>query len=162
MDQNVKISCGIYLFRNDNRFLIGHPTGFKNSIWSIPKGRIDKNESNYFEVAKRELLEETGIDYNSLNIIKVEELEMLRIRETNKYLVGFFAKTDSDFSEIIPKCDSMVYRNGVPVFPEFDDFKWATIDESLELLHQFDYPTHLNKCREFLRTHIMTFDKYKK
>lgn len=36
------ISCGIYLFRNDNKFIVGHPTGFKPSIWSIPKGRIDR------------------------------------------------------------------------------------------------------------------------
>lgn len=163
MDQNIKITCGIYLFRNDNKFLVGHPTNFKPTIWSIPKGRMDEGETDYFEVAKRELLEESNIDYNKLNVTRVEELPMLRKRETNKYLKGFFVKVDSDFSDTDIKCDSMVYYNGVAVFPEFDAFKWVTIEESKELLSQFNYIDHLDRCNQFLneKSRLMTFEKFR-
>lgn len=140
----MKISCGIYLFRNDNKFLVGHPTGFKSHIWAIPKGRVDVGESDYFEVAKRELTEETCIVLDDLDVVRVEELEMVRYRETNKYLKGFYVKVNDDFSNIEIKCESMVLRNGKPAFPEFDDFKWVTIEESKSMLHEFQ---HINLDR---------------
>ena len=68
----MKISCGIYLFRNDNKFLVGHPTGFKSHIWAIPKGRMDVGETDHFEVAKRELKEETCIDLTTLEFVNSE------------------------------------------------------------------------------------------
>jgi len=149
MGENVKISCGIYLINSDNKLLIGHPTKHKDNVWAIPKGRINEGESNHFEVAKRELLEETNIDLNQFKIEKMVEFELIRYRETNKYLKGFFIKVDSDFLNHDIKCDSMVYRDDVPSFPEFDDFKWVTIEESKNLLHTFQVD-NLNRCQELL------------
>jgi 8-oxo-dGTP pyrophosphatase MutT (NUDIX family) len=140
----MKISCGIYLFRNDNKFLVGHPTGFKPHIWAIPKGRMDVGESDHFEVAKRELTEETCIDLTTLDIVSVKELEIIRYRETNKYLKGFYVKVNDDFLDTDIKCESMVMRNGKPSFPEFDEFKWVTIEESRTMLHEFQ---HINLDR---------------
>ncbi len=157
----MKISCGIYLFRNDNKFLVGHPTGFKNHIWAIPKGRMDLGENNYLEVAKRELLEETNIDLNKMNVVRVEELEMVRYRETNKYLKGFYIKVNDDFKNVDIKCDSMVYRNVSPAFPEFDDFKWVTIDESKSMLHEFQH-INLDNCIDIIneKRYIKSFKKF--
>lgn len=135
----MKISCGIYLFRNDNKFLVGHPTGFKPHIWAIPKGRMDVGESDHFEVAKRELTEETCIDLTTLDIVSVKDLEIIRYRETNKYLKGFYVKVNDDFLDTDIKCESMVMRNGKPSFPEFDEFKWVTIEESRTMLHEFQH-----------------------
>ena len=156
----MKISCGIYLFRNDNRFLIGHPTGFKNHVWAIPKGRMDIGESDHFEVAKRELMEETCIDLNLLDVVKVKELEMIRYRETNKYLKGFFVKVRDEFTNVEIKCDSMVFRNGEPSFPEFDEFKWVTIEESKYLLHEFQLE-NLISCNSLINERLKNIIDYK-
>ena len=156
----MKISCGLYLFRNDNRFLIGHPTGFKSHIWAIPQGRMDIGESDYFEVAKRELMEETCIDLNSLDVVRVEELEMMRYRETNKYLKGFYVKVNNDFNDVDIKCDSMVFRNGQPSFPEFDEFKWVTIEESKDLLHEFQLE-NLIHCDSIINERLINLLSYK-
>src|ERR1022692_4546624 len=92
-----KISCGIYLINSDNKLLIGHPTKHRPNVWAIPKGRIDNGESDYFEVAKRELLEETNIDLSQFKIDHIVEFDLIRYRETNKYLKGFFIKINQDF-----------------------------------------------------------------
>ena len=145
MDKKSIISCGIYLFRSDNKLLIGHPTGFKSNIWAIPKGRMNDDESDYFEVAKRELKEETGLDLNDLNIVSMKEFETIRYRETNKYLKSFFIKVSNDLFNVDINCESMVYRNGQPAFPEFDDFRWVNIKEAEQLLHEFQH-LNLNRC----------------
>lgn len=145
----MKISCGIYLINSENKLLIGHPTKHKSNVWAIPKGRVNEGESDYFEVAKRELFEEANINIDDFKIQKSEEFDIIRYRETNKYLKGFFIKVDNDFKSHDIKCNSMVYRNGKPIFPEFDDFKWVSIDESKQLLHPFQLD-NLNKCQELL------------
>ena len=156
-----KISCGIYLINSDDKLLIGHPTKHKPNVWAIPKGRINEGESDYFEVAKRELLEETNIDLNKFDIVNKVEFDLIRYRETNKYLKGFFIKVDNSFSGEDIKCDSMVYRDGVPSFPEFDDFKWVTIEESKKLLHQFQI-NNLEKCQQLILTNesVMKFGEF--
>ena len=70
----IRISCGVYLFRSDNKFLIVHPTGHRPTIFSIPKGRMDEGETDHFVVAKRELLEETGINLDKYKISKLKSL----------------------------------------------------------------------------------------
>ena len=156
------ISCGIYLVNSDNKLLIGHPTNHKPNTWAIPKGRVNEDESNYFSVAKRELLEETNIDINQFKIVKMFEFDIIRYKETNKYLKGFFIKVNESFYNHDIKCDSMVYRNGTPAFPEFDDFKWVTIDDSMEFLHPFQIE-NINKCREFILTNeLMKFNGFSK
>lgn len=157
------ISCGVYLFNSDNKILLEHPTGHKPHIWTIPKGRMDEGETDYFDVAKRELFEETNINLNSLNVIRKEEFELVRYRETNKYLKGFFVKVDSDLSDIELKCDSMVYRNGVPSFPEVDGYKWVTIEEAMVVLNEFQM-ANLNKCQELLQlneTIVLKFNQFR-
>jgi len=143
------ISCGIYLFNTENKFLLEHPTGHKPDVWTIPKGRVDVGETDYFEVAKRELMEETGVILNDLNIIKFEEFEIIRYRQTNKYLKSFFVKIDSSLSGFKFRCDSMVYRNGVPSFPEVDDYRWSTIEESKAVLNEFQN-LNLDRCSALL------------
>lgn len=159
----IKISCGIYLFDSRDRMLIGHPTGFKDNIWSIPKGRMDVDETDYIDVAKRELFEETGINIDNFNIIKFREFDIIRYRETNKYLKGFLVKVDSDLSNFELKCGSMVYRNGIPSFPEFDDFRWVTIEESRSLLHPFQ-SINLDICSQIIYekfNYIIKFKSFK-
>jgi len=156
------ITCGFYLFNSSNKFLIVHQTGFNPNVWSIPKGRIDSGENDYYNTAKRELMEETNINIENYDILKIEEFDIIRYKESNKYLKGFFVKVDSDFSDVELRCDSMVYRNGVPSFPEVDDYKWVTIEESKKYLLDFQFP-NLEKCENLLvekLKYITTFDRF--
>lgn len=157
------ISCGVYLFNSENKLLLEHPTGHKSNVWTIPKGRMDEGETDYFEVAKRELFEETNVNLNNLNIIRKEEFDLIRYRETNKYLKGFFVRVDSDLSDIELGCESMVYRNGVPSFPEVDGYKWVTIDEAKLVLNEFQM-ANLDKCNVMISErmkYIIEFKNYK-
>ncbi len=43
----------------------------------------------------------------------------------------------------------MVYRNGVPSFPEVDDYRWSTIEESKVVLNEFQN-FNLDRCSELL------------
>ncbi len=121
----MKITCGIYLFDVNNKLLIQHPPNFRPTVWGVPKGRFDGDESDIFEVCKRELFEETGIKLNDYNIIYKEELDIAQYNDTNKYLESYFVKVDEDLSDFDLHCDSMVYRDGKPAFPEVDEWKWV-------------------------------------
>ena len=58
---NKVTSCG-FLIKDTNtgKFLACHPTGNKNNLYDIPKGKMEANE-DYLSCAIRELKEETGI-----------------------------------------------------------------------------------------------------
>lgn len=73
----MKHSAGFLIYKYEKKILkifIVHPGGpyWKNKeegAWSIPKGEIDDedlSEENMIAVAKRELKEETGIDFPSI------------------------------------------------------------------------------------------------
>jgi 8-oxo-dGTP pyrophosphatase MutT (NUDIX family) len=158
-----KITCGVYLFDKNNLLLIQHPTNFRPTVWGVPKGRVDEGETDLFEVAKRELFEETGIVLDDYTIVSKEEFNEVRYNETNKYLKGFFVKIEEDLSDFNLHCDSMVYRNGEPVFPEVDEWKWVTIEEAKEIFSS-DKMTNfqidnLNRCDDLLNTTLLeSFD----
>jgi 8-oxo-dGTP pyrophosphatase MutT (NUDIX family) len=152
--EDKKLTCGIYLFDANNLLLIQHPTNFRPTVWGVPKGRPDVGEENLFEVAKRELFEETGIVLDDYTIVRQEEFNEVRYNDTNKYLKGFFVKIEEDLSDFNLYCDSMVYRNGKPSFPEVDEYKWVTIEEAKEIFSS-DRMTNfqlnnLDKCEELL------------
>lgn len=149
-----RITCGIYLFDKNNLLLIQHPTNFRPTVWGVPKGRVDEGESDLFEVAKRELFEETGIVLDNYTIVSKEEFNEVRYNDTNKYLKGFFVKIEEDLSDFNLHCDSMVYRNGKPSFPEVDEYKWVTVEEAKEIFSS-DRMTNfqlnnLNMCEELI------------
>ena len=85
---------------------------------------------------------------------------MIRYRETNKYLKGFYVKVNNDFNDVDIKCDSMVFRNGQPSFPEFDEFKWVTIEESKDLLHEFQLE-NLIHCDSIINERLINLLSYK-
>jgi len=152
--EDKKITCGIYLFDANNLLLIQHPTNFRPTVWGVPKGRPDIGEDNLFEVAKRELFEETGIVLDDYTIVHQEEFNEVRYNDSNKYLKGFFVKIEEDLSDFNLYCDSMVYRNGKPSFPEVDEWKWVTIEEAKEIFSS-DRMTNfqvsnLDMCRDLL------------
>ena len=61
---------GIVLLNNENKVFVGKRIDNPKNFWQMPQGGVNENE-NFFEAAKRELEEETGI--KSVQLIK--ELE---------------------------------------------------------------------------------------
>jgi predicted NUDIX family NTP pyrophosphohydrolase len=100
-------SAGILLYRLQNgvlRYFVCHPggpygKGADKDKWSIPKGKIESNETE-LEAAKRELQEETGITSDSY-----DELEYLGIAKQSKKDVEVFA------ARYIPSDDPVVVSN---------------------------------------------------
>ena len=151
---SMKLTCGIYLFDVNNKLLIQHPTNFRSTVWGIPKGRFDANETDVFEVCKRELFEETGIVLDNYNVLYKEELDIAQYNDTSKFLKSFFVKIDSDLSDVKLYCDSMVMRDGVPAFPEVDDWKWVDIEEadkifSADRMSSFQ-GNNIRRCKDIL------------
>lgn len=127
----MKTTCGIFLFRKDGKFLIGHPTNHEATTFSIPKGLKNLYE-NDFLAAVRELYEETNIDLSKYTFT-VNKIGDYIYSHKNKFLVAFKIEIDSMLEDVDIKCDSMVRRKGIEPFPEIDSFKWVSIDECLAM-----------------------------
>lgn len=125
----MKYTCGIYLFNiNTRQFLIGHVTNTKGAF-SIPKGCYDDTDANYFEAAKRELLEETNIQLDDLNITMTVPLKHVAYK--NRILVSYLVIIDEAPGKLNNiRCTSMFTNARGTEEPEIDYFKWVTIHES--------------------------------
>lgn len=123
-------TCGIYLVNDDYKVLICHPTNHPWNFWSIPKGLLDNNETE-LEAATRELLEETCIDLKSIDHSDPVRMPDVIYLNGKKTLVSFLVKVKNIPIESM-RCDSWVGDK----FPEVDEFRWVTLDEASELLHE--------------------------
>ncbi len=64
--QEKVLSCGVILTDKEENMLIVRPTNGQK--WDIPKGLFSyKNDKSYWRAAKRECLEETGIDLDKIS-----------------------------------------------------------------------------------------------
>ena len=115
-------SCGV-IVTDGERLLLGHAT--RSPRWDIPKGGANPGE-DWAAAARRELLEETGLD------VPEDALAPLGVRA---YL------RDKDlalFAWIVPelpdpralKCAATIALPNGALLPEFDRFGLFTIDEA--------------------------------
>jgi predicted NUDIX family NTP pyrophosphohydrolase len=123
----VKTSAGLlmYNFDKDGELLIflGHPGGpyyerKDNGNWGIPKGEQDDLSHDFFDVAKREFFEETGIVPLEN---KDEYISLGKIKQKNGKIVHAWAFLNNN--SFIFKCESMVemfYDDKKIIFPELD------------------------------------------
>tara|TARA_Y100000590_G_scaffold6015_1_gene8002 strand:+ start:3058 stop:3531 length:474 start_codon:yes stop_codon:yes gene_type:complete len=63
----LRIGVGIILLNKENNVLVGKRIDNPKNFWQLPQGGVNQNE-NYFDAAKRELEEETGV--KSIELIK--------------------------------------------------------------------------------------------
>jgi len=110
--------------------LICHPTNHPMNLWSIPKGLLDGDETEY-EAATRELLEETCIDIKSIKHDEPIKMPDILYLSGKKTLVSFLIRIKDDISIDSLRCDSWVGGK----FPEVDIFKWVSLEVARELLH---------------------------
>ncbi len=83
LDLPLRLGVGIILLNNENKIFVGKRIDNPKNFWQMPQGGLDQNE-NFFEAAKRELEEETGI--RSVELIK--ELSGWQIYDLPENLMG--------------------------------------------------------------------------
>lgn len=131
------IASGLFIVRKDKKVLICHPTNHKADFFSIPKGKVEDDET-FLEGAVRETYEETNLDLSKTNDFTIYPMQSVNYSHKKKMLYPFLylEKDDSNFDwdnqEL--KCNSNVPedRGG---FPEMDGYKWVNLEESRTLLH---------------------------
>ena len=109
----------------DGRILLGHATRFPR--WDIPKGLLDPGE-NEEAAARRELLEETGLQAGSLLPLG----QHAYLPDKDLCLFTWRPETMPDPAKL--HCTSMVQRPGAAPFPEFDRFGVFPWEIALSLL----------------------------
>jgi 8-oxo-dGTP pyrophosphatase MutT (NUDIX family) len=146
------LAAGVFLVRNNGKILICHPTNHKPDFWSIPKGKLDDNETP-LAAAIRETFEESNISllFNEKNIIALEPVNYGH-KKKMLYPFVFFESMSVvlDWDKFDIKCNSNVPldRGG---FPEMDDYKWVSIEEARPLLHETQAAC-LDKIKSLIET----------
>ena len=131
------LAAGVFLVRKNGTVLVCHPTNHKPDFWSIPKGKLDENETP-LAAAIRETFEETNISliFNEKNLIALDPVNYGHKKKMLYPFVVFESMTSVlNWDTFDIKCNSNVpiERGG---FPEMDDYKWVSIEEARGLLHE--------------------------
>lgn len=128
-------AAGLFLVNKEDKILVGHPTNHDPNFWSIPKGKIDGDETP-LEAAIRETYEESNVKlFKDLHKFVEIGKYVYRHKKKDIMLYAIFEPEHASWDKIIIKCNSNVpeERGG---FPEMDDFKWVTLDEARKILHK--------------------------
>ncbi len=125
-------TCGVYLYSTrKKKFLVCHPTKAAWHQWSIPKG-LRESDEELFDVAKRELLEETGIDLAKIDVKGIYPLPAINYLKQHKILESFLVITDSDLGEHKFTSNAVTKYS----YPEIDSWKWIRMVQMEKWLHE--------------------------
>ena len=130
----METSCGFILINYDSILLLQYPQGH----WSFPKGHIDEADSDHFDTAKRELLEETGISEVSIIegwMSKTEYSFFSKGTPVTKQVFWYLANTD---------------ELNVKLSHEHTNYMWVNFDEASEQLTFEQEVNLLNSAKDFL------------
>lgn len=137
-------SCGVILYRNSSTesgeaqreyLLLHYPGGH----WDFPKGHVEKIDVNEKATARRELLEETGID--NVHVLQgyrepmYYEFDRGKKERVKKTVVYFVARTDEE---------------DITLSHEHQNFIWLPYQESVEKLTFDNAKELLRSSEEFL------------
>ena len=137
----LRLGVGIVLLNEENKVFVGKRIDNPDNFWQMPQGGIDNSE-NFFEAAKRELEEETGI--KSIKLIK--ELDSWLEYELPKNLLGkiwkgkyrgqkqkwFVMKFIGNENEINIKTKN----------PEFLEWKWIELSKLTDVVVSFKFDVY--------------------
>ncbi len=125
-------SAGVLLFRRADsggvELLLAHPGGPiwarkpDEGSWSIPKGLLDADESEW-DAARREYLEEIGSPVPDGPHIDLGEVKL----KSGKTVIGFAVEGDLDVTTVVSNTFEMAWppRSGrMQSFPEIDRAEW--------------------------------------
>jgi len=135
-DLPLRIGVGIVLLNHENKVFVGKRIDNPENFWQMPQGGINNNE-DFFDAAKRELEEETGIK----NIELIKKIEGWLTYDLPENLLGkiwqgkyrgqkqkwFIFKFLGKDKEINIKTKT----------PEFLDWKWIEFEKLPEVVVSF-------------------------
>lgn len=133
IQKTIRLSCGVIIFNKKRQVLLGHTT-FK-SHWSIPKGVIEKGETEK-ACALREVKEETNFDLTGYLLEDHGRFSYIRGKDIYLFSTEL---TDEDEAKT-PKCIS-TFEMHSKSYPEFDRFTWATLQEIFD--NKYNMPPKL-------------------
>ena len=148
----LRLGVGIILLNSENKVFVGKRIDNPENFWQMPQGGINNNES-FFQAAKRELEEETGITKTKL----IKELDQWLTYDLPKNLLGkiwqgkyrgqkqkwFIMKFEGRDQEINVNTNS----------PEFLDWKWINPVELPKIVVNFKvdiYKKLLNELNKLI------------
>lgn len=124
--------AGALLFSNDGHVLIGKNVkgGVYEDLWVIPGGGIDEGESKE-EAAKRETLEEVGIDVSNA---KIEPIDLVQTGITEKTLrnTGERVLVDMTFYNFKVAIDQPAHSIPIKLEDDFGHAEWVPIQKLTE------------------------------
>ncbi len=140
---------GMMVFNDQKKIFVGKRID-NQTAWQMPQGGVDDNE-DHEAAAKRELYEETGIQ--SIRIIRKSKEEYTY--DLPEYLLGkiwkgkYMGQKQNWFLIKFLGPDSEINLN--QKYPEFNQWKWADIDELPRLIVPFKKKLYLSVIQEFCK-----------
>ena len=132
----LRLGVGIVVLNKKNQVFVGKRIDNPGNSWQMPQGGVDKNE-NFFQAAKRELEEETGI--KSVKLIK--ELDGWFKYDLPQYLLGkiwkgkYRGQKQKWFVMRFVGKETEININTKK--PEFLDWKWVDLDDLPKIAVKF-------------------------
>ena len=132
----LRVGVGIVLLNSNNQVFVGKRIDNPVNLWQMPQGGVDDNE-NFFDAARRELREETGV----ANIELIKEIDNCLTYELPNNLLGkiwkgkyrgqkqkwFIVKFTGTENEINIKTKNA----------EFKEWKWININQLTKVVVKF-------------------------
>ena len=137
-DKPYRLNVGIVLFNKDGHVFVGERTDTPGA-WQMPQGGIDEGE-DYLHAAYRELLEETGIPANQVEVIKIMDDFLyydfpanLKGREVYENFKGQQQKWVA--MRYLGQDDDINLEGHEEV--EFSRWQWVPLEETVNLIVRF-------------------------
>ena len=149
MVEHYRLNAGIVVFNKARKVLLCRRNDVKDS-WQFPQGGIDEGETAK-EAAFRELKEETSLTRVTwVTTLKeparyrfppeiISSMQKRGFNNVGQDMYWSLFYFDGDDNEI----------NLNTAQPEFDEFRWGTLEEAYLLVVDFKKPAYQKACTEF-------------
>lgn len=114
----------VYIYDKSGKILLTKNSELKGGKWGVPGGHIEFGE-NIFSAAKREAMEEVGLNVTPIGVFGINE--NVPKDPTRKHFILFHIICLTDSAEV--KIDNK----------ELVEYVWATPEDSKEILHGGTY-----------------------
>jgi putative (di)nucleoside polyphosphate hydrolase len=142
-------NVGVVLFRPDGQVWVGRrSSGVRDPYcWQFPQGGVDGDEDLY-AAARRELAEETGVTSASLLGRTTEWLTYDFPPEAKRHKEGWIGQKQIWFALRFEGAETEIDLSRQHP-PEFDGWRWVTLEETPELIVPFKRKVYEEVVRAF-------------